>query len=411
MGESKVQRTILIIGIILILILSGIPTILSFDGYNITQFENNNDIDWWPMFRHDLIHTGYSTSTAPDTNTIRWRYTTGFLVDSSPAVADGKVYIGSGDGKVYCLNADTGGKIWDCIISYGEYYSSPAVADGKVYIGGSSDGKVYCLNAGTGAYIWDYQTSDAVESSPAIADGKVYIGSLDRKVYCFGNNRSPNKPSKPYPENGSINITTDVNLTWSGGDPDVNDIVTYDVYFGSTHPLQKIASNKSNTLINPGHLAYSLTYFWSIVSWDNHGTSTVGPSWYFTTIEGNNPPNKPSKPVGQINGSKKIVYLYSTNTTDPDGDQVYYMWDWGDDSFSQWLGPYESGVMANASHAWAKGSYSIRVKALDIYGLESDWSDPLEVIMPKSKSINTPLFLHHLFQRFPFFEKILNQLL
>ena len=64
-------------------------------------------------------------------------------------------------------------------------YSSPAVADGKVFVG-SYDDKVYCLNAATGAFIWSYTTGNYVDSSPAVADGIVYVGSMDGKVYAFG---------------------------------------------------------------------------------------------------------------------------------------------------------------------------------------------------------------------------------
>ena len=54
--------------------------------------------DWWPMYRHDLNRSGYSTSSAPNTNEILWNFTTGADVyGTSPAVADGKVYIGSND--------------------------------------------------------------------------------------------------------------------------------------------------------------------------------------------------------------------------------------------------------------------------------------------------------------------------
>jgi len=57
-------------------------------------------IDWWPMFPHDLNHTGYSTSKAPKTNPKLWSYATGNYVHfSSPAVADGRVYVGSWDSK------------------------------------------------------------------------------------------------------------------------------------------------------------------------------------------------------------------------------------------------------------------------------------------------------------------------
>jgi len=62
-------------------------------------------VDWWSMFRHDLRHTGYSTSTAPNTNKTLWSYTTGGFVVSSPAVVDGKVYVGSGDDYVYCFGS------------------------------------------------------------------------------------------------------------------------------------------------------------------------------------------------------------------------------------------------------------------------------------------------------------------
>jgi outer membrane protein assembly factor BamB len=111
-----------------------------------------------------------------------WNYTT-YSYYSSPAVADGKVYVGSENGGVYCLNATTGAYIWSYPTG-GEVSSSPAVADGKLYVG-SEDFNVYCLNATTGAYIWSYPTGDRVMSSPAVADGKVYVGSTDMKVWCL----------------------------------------------------------------------------------------------------------------------------------------------------------------------------------------------------------------------------------
>jgi outer membrane protein assembly factor BamB len=141
-------------------------------------------VDWWPMFHHDLAHTGYSTSTAPNTNQILWTYTTGStIVLSSPAVADGEVFIGSYDHRVYCLNAWTGAYIWSYETG-SSVFSSPAVANGKVYVG-SNDNKVYCLNASTGAHIWNYTTGAGVVSSPAVAGGVVYVGSRDYNVYAL----------------------------------------------------------------------------------------------------------------------------------------------------------------------------------------------------------------------------------
>ncbi len=139
--------------------------------------------DDWPMFRYDPQHSGYSTSTAPATNQTLWNYTTGGFVVSSPTVVEGKVYLGSFDNKVYCLNAATGASIWNYTTG-GDVYSSPAVVDGKVYVG-SDDGKVYCLSALSGALIWNYTTGGFVDASPTVVGGKVYVSSWDSRIYCL----------------------------------------------------------------------------------------------------------------------------------------------------------------------------------------------------------------------------------
>jgi hypothetical protein len=104
--------------------------------------------------------------------------------------------------------------------------------------------------------------------------------------------------------------------------------------------------------------------------------------YYSDIIPTNLPPFPPTQPTGQTKGKSGNQYLYQTNTTDLDGDEVFYQWDWGDGNFSDWLGPYASGIMASATHAWNQGSYEIKVKAKDINGGESDWSEPLAISMP-----------------------------
>ncbi len=63
--------------------------------------------------------------------------------------------------------------------------SSPAVAEGVVYVG-SFDGKVYALESASGAFMWSYPTGNMVVSSPAVAEGVLYVGSYDHMVYAFG---------------------------------------------------------------------------------------------------------------------------------------------------------------------------------------------------------------------------------
>jgi outer membrane protein assembly factor BamB len=88
-----------------------------------------------PMFRANPARTGVFPSNGPTTlNELAWKFKTDGMVNSSPAVADGVVYVGSGDGRLYALDARTGKEKWS-FNTGGEVFSSPAVADGVVYAG------------------------------------------------------------------------------------------------------------------------------------------------------------------------------------------------------------------------------------------------------------------------------------
>jgi len=63
-------------------------------------------------------------------------------------------------------------------------FSSPAVADGVVYMG-SDDGNLYALNATTGALLWKYTTGGWVASTPAVANGVVYFGGGGSTLYAL----------------------------------------------------------------------------------------------------------------------------------------------------------------------------------------------------------------------------------
>ncbi|MFE3845822.1 PKD domain-containing protein [Thermoplasmatota archaeon] len=127
----------------------------------------------------------------------------------------------------------------------------------------------------------------------------------------------------------------------------------------------------------------------------------------------NLPPLKPAKPTGTTSGKPDETYTYSSMTNDPDGDQIWFNWDFGDDGSSGWVGPYDSGEACEVEYSWdEEGDYSIKVKAKDVYGEESPWSDPLTVSMPRAKLFNQmPRILLWLFERFPFFQSYFNFLI
>jgi len=97
-------------------------------------------------------------------------------------------------------------------------------------------------------------------------------------------NSPPHMPSNESPENGSTGVAIDVALSWEGGDPDEEDTVRYDVYFGNTSDPVLVANNITNTSYQPDEpLEYNTMYHWRIVAWDDQNASTQGPLWVFTT--------------------------------------------------------------------------------------------------------------------------------
>ena len=137
----------------------------------------------------------------------RWMSRTRGAVDSTPAVDQGLVFVLSFDGRLYALEAATGRQRWwfetegerrfeakgldglapksqTFFDAWDMYLSSPVVAEGAVYFG-SGDGKVYAVEEATGALRWTFATGDVVHASPAYDAGTVYVGSWDSYLYAL----------------------------------------------------------------------------------------------------------------------------------------------------------------------------------------------------------------------------------
>ncbi len=115
---------------------------------------------------------------------------------------------------------------------------------------------------------------------------------------------------------------------------------------------------------------YYETFEWGAL-WGN-------PDLSMAPVITSDPPANPDKPSGPDEGIPNIEFTFSTSTIDPDDDQVYYLWDWGDGSGSEddWIGPFNSGETVEASHVWDDlGNYEIKVMAKDEFNVKSDWSE------------------------------------
>ncbi len=101
--------------------------------------------------------------------------------------------------------------------------------------------------------------------------------------------------------------------------------------------------------------------------------SGIGPLESYT-------PNIPDKPEGPTLITSSKTYNYTTQTTDPNNDKLYYKVDWGDGIISNWMGPYYSGEQISFSHQWKNnGTFQIKIKAKDAKNLNTEWSKPLNV--------------------------------
>jgi len=468
----------------------------------------------WPKFHYDLQNTGHSTALyAPDNSDILWTYTTGLDVHSSAAIVNGKVYISAFDNNFYCLDADTGQKLWS-YFDYGFAGCCPAVYDGKVYIAstydylycldadtgsliwsffkdyassssspavvddkvyyahsrGSGNASLYCLDADTGSQFWEYDMGFNEVSSPAIYNGKIYIGSQDRNLYCFDaeygtllwnfymNGTVLSSPAivdgKVYAGGGwydgytgkfyCLDAETGVEFWHYDSSTFSSPAVAYDkIYFVSNYDgilcldadtgdllwQYDIGSSYEHCFSSPaiadgkmyvgiwsnGKLicldAYTGEFIWDyIVSPSSPGHLFSDPAvadgriymgggisnkvYCFGLYS--NPPEKPTMPNGPNVLTQYIEGSYSSTSTDPDGDKISYMWDWGDGTHSDWIGPYNSGTPCEASHSWTEpGDYEIRVKASDIYGTTSSCSEPafisiIENFPPDQPTISGP---------------------
>jgi len=213
-------------------------------------------------------------------------------------------------------------------------------------------------------------------------------------------NVPPNTPSTPLGpiarQIGSIGIyatnATDINA--------LNEIqYRFDWDAGGSHNYSQYTqyvnsgeyANKSHHWDTPG------TYIVKAQTRDEHGAiSDWSEGFTVLVYESNNPPEIPII-EGPSQGKEVKTYFYNISTTDLDSDPVRYLLDWGDGNDTGWIGPYQSEEQVMLSHSWAKrGTYGIRLKAKDIYGEESEWSEPfsIQIVAPviSIESINGNLF-------------------
>lgn len=137
-----------------------------------------------PMLRGSADHTGMNPGPAIAGNPYRaWRYDTGELLTSTPAVANGSAYFGTRDGYLIALDLLTGMPRWRFDLGGYPVSSAPAVADRTVFVG--SGYAFFAIDEERGIVRWRFPMSYAGESSPTVANGVVYVASKEHNLYAL----------------------------------------------------------------------------------------------------------------------------------------------------------------------------------------------------------------------------------
>jgi len=201
-------------------------------------------------------------------------------------------------------------------------------------------------------------------------------------------NLPPKIPSTPKPSNESTGIGIDADLSWAGGDPNSNDTVTYDIYFGTNKSNLPLEGNTTKEFYELDRLEEYTTYYWRIEAKDNHGNTSIGPIWSFKTGAsggsgggggGGSPTPMPianasaSDNTGFVNIAVRFDASYSYHE---DGEITNYTWDYGDSNFGY-------GKITN--HIYEKvGTYTVKLKVTDDYDLSD--TDTIQVIISEQNN-------------------------
>ena len=245
------------------------------------------------------------------------------------------------------------------------------------------------------AYIFKRSGTTWTEQAKLLAsDGAVYdlfgeSASIDGDYAIVG--------ALGYEDSGSAYVFYNVggnqliaDFTWTPSDPNPGDDITFDAS-DSYDPYGYITLYEwdwdNNNLYEESHTNPITTHSWPIYGnypvrlrvTDNDGNMATR-SYTVGVGADNNPPNKPTTPIGPSNINVGQTGQYKTSAIDPDGDMVKYRVLWGDGTISSWTNFVASGTEVTMSKYWTKkGTFKIKSEARDIYGAKSSWSSALTV--------------------------------
>jgi hypothetical protein len=284
---------------------------------------------------------------------------------------------------------------WTAAMKGADAYGNPVDADAN------QDGVITLDEAYT--YAIEHDTDS---ESPQYSEYPEGTGSyLSLKV----TSNPPAQPTKPVgPTLGIWNI--EYTYTSMTTEPDSEQIY-YQFNWGDGSNSGWLGPYNSGQTGSGSHIWTVLgTYNVTVKAKDTWGATSIRSEPLVVTITDNTPPDIPQV-TGPAEGKPGKPYLFNLLTVDAQDQNIYYFVDWGDNTTSEWLGPYVSGTEIHVTHSWAEqGTYLVKAKAKDIMNSESDWGT-LQIVVPTEYTFAFNVFFQHLLEKFPHMFPVLRQLM
>jgi len=330
------------------------------------------------------------------------------------AYHNGVVFIADASGYVYALDSTDGSLIWENKIGDCIDISSPTISGGLIFIGtrDGDNGAFFALKESTGKILWKYTIGASITAPPSIVDGMMLCGTDDWHMYAFDFGVGSGNWLLHRYDSSNTAYSPNGLTTWQYVEADCTtniDITTCTITNYYDHGVKNIILKLNFSAYwydSLGNLLKSNSDYYTIDS-----LSSLSSMTFLITKKPleSVPPEEPNID-GPISGKVRRNHEYTFVTTDPNNDDVYYYIKWGDGKIENWIGPYKSGEEVTVSHMWViKGTYTIKAKAKDIHGAESNWGT-LTVTMPRNRAyINTPFlnFLQNHLNLFPILKLLL----
>ena len=265
------------------------------------------------------------------------------------------------------------------------------------WIGPLNSGDVVSANHTWMTVNYYYIRVRAKDSRGATSDWTIKDEDHSGRVFIFQQTQPPvNQPPLPplRPQGNTTGKTEEsIIFTTNTTDPDGNPVrFGWDWNNDSTVDDWTSESDLFDSGENcsiPHSYSAAGTYDIKVKAMDVHGAESTWSSVLTVAITSDNSPPSIPTLTGPSEGGTNKTISFSAVSTDPDGDQISYYFNWGDGTSSGWTTSYLSGFSASVSHSWnTTGTFSVKVKAKDGPGHESDWSSVKMITISASESLS-----------------------